>query len=82
MEKWQLQDAKNKFSEVVDNAFKFGPQCITRRGIETVVVLSVQEYKKLTSPTTGLVEFFRKSPLYGVDLDIERDKGHAREVDF
>ena len=62
--------------------FKFGPQCITRRGIETVVVFSVQEYKKLTSPTPGLVEFFRKSPLYGVDLDIERDQGHVRAVEF
>ena len=82
MEKWQLQDAKNKFSEVVDNAFKFGPQCITRRGIETAVVLSMHEYKRLTSPTTGLVKFFRNSPLYGVALDLERDKGPAREVEF
>ncbi len=82
MEKWQLQDAKNKFSEVVDNALKSGPQFVTRRGIETVVVLSVDEYKKLTRPGTGLVDFFRKSPLCGADLDLERDKGFAREVEF
>ncbi len=82
MKKWQLQDAKNKFSEVVDKAFKSGPQFITRRGIETVVVISVHEYKRLTSPKTGLVDFFRQSPLYGIDLDIERDKGYAREFEF
>ena len=82
MKKWQLQDAKNKFSEVVDNAYNFGPQCITRRGVETVVVLSVNEYKKLTSPRTGLVEFFRQSPLYGIDFDIERDKSYARDFEF
>jgi len=82
MQKWQLQDAKNKFSEVVDNASIFGPQCITRRGIETAVVLSMHEYRKLTSPTTGLVDFFRNSPFYGIDLDLERDKGSAREVEF
>jgi antitoxin Phd len=74
MDKWQLQDAKNKFSEVVNNAFKYGPQCITRRGIETVVVISVHEYTKLTSPKTSLVEFFRQSPLYGIDLELKRDK--------
>ncbi len=82
MEKWQLQDAKNKFSEVVEKAIKSGPQIVTRRGIETVVVLSVDEYRKLTAPSTGLVEFFRESPLYGADLDLERDKGYAREVEF
>jgi len=37
---WPLQDAKNKFSEVVNNAVHRGPQIITRRGVQTVVVLS------------------------------------------
>lgn len=82
MEKWQLQDAKNKFSEVINKAFKIGPQCITRRGVETAVVLSVHEYKKLINPKTNLVEFFHHSPLYGIELDIKRDKSHAREFEF
>ena len=44
---WQLQEAKNKFSEVVDEAIKHGPQVITKRGIETVIVLSYAEYRKI-----------------------------------
>ncbi len=65
---------------MVDKAFESGPQLITRRGGETVVVISVHEYKKLTSPKTSLVEFFRESPLYGIDLDLERDnESYARE---
>ena len=82
MELWQLQDAKNKFSEVVEKAQKNGPQVITKRGIETVVIMSVKDYQKLTRPKTNIVEFFRKSPLRGVDIDITRDKDYGREVDF
>ena len=82
MELWQLQDAKNKFSEVVEKALKNGPQVITKRGIETVVIMSVKDYQKLTRPKTNIVEFFRKSPLSGVDIDITRDQDYGREVDF
>ena len=79
MRKWQLQEAKNKFSEVVENASKHGPQFITKRGVETVVV---DEYKKIVAPKTSLVDFFRKSPLYSVELDLLRDKSYARELDI
>jgi prevent-host-death family protein len=53
--KWQLQDAKNRFSELVEKAITLGPQTVTKRGKETVVVLSVEEYKKLTKPKFDLV---------------------------
>ena len=82
IEHWQLQDAKNKFSEVVEKALKNGPQIITRRGIETVVILSVEDYQKLTRSKVDMVDFFRKSPLRGVDLDLTRAKDFGREVDF
>ena len=49
MEHWQLQDAKNKFSEVVQKALEHGPQIITRRGIKTVVIMSVEDYQQLTN---------------------------------
>lgn len=45
--KWQLQDAKAKFSEVVDATLKKGPQIITRRGVETVVLLTINEWERL-----------------------------------
>lgn len=45
-EQWSLQDAKNKFSAVVDAAQKGKPQVVTRRGVPTAVVLSVEEFEK------------------------------------
>jgi len=60
LETWQLQDAKNRFSEVVEKAVKTGPQIVTKRGIETVVIMSVGEYRRLTRPQDGLVDFFKK----------------------
>ena len=58
IEHWQLQDAKNKFSEVVDKALKSGPQIITRRGIETAVIISIEDYQKLTNRNWTWLIFF------------------------
>ncbi len=75
---WQLQEAKNKFSEVVDKAIKHGPQIITKRGVETVIVLSYAEYRKVILNRKKLSDFFRESPLAGVDLDLRHDKSGLR----
>jgi len=82
MQSWQLQHAKNRLSEVVDQALTQGPQVITRRGADTVVVLSVEDYRKLRKPKTDLVEFFRSSPLTEVELDLERNRDTGREVEL
>jgi prevent-host-death family protein len=82
MAKWQLQEAKNRFSEVVDRALGGEPQVITRRGEDAVVVLSADAYRRLIQPATSLVDFFRSSPLVGVDLDLERDRTPIRDVDL
>jgi prevent-host-death family protein len=79
---WKLQDAKNRFSEVVNEAARSGPQIVTRRGKETAVVLSIQDYRRLVRPELGLVEFLRASPLSGADLDLERSRDTGREVDL
>ena len=50
---WKLQDAKSQFSKVVKDALRNGPQYVTRRGSEAVVVLSVKEYEKLTACAKG-----------------------------
>ena len=70
---WQLQEAKNKFSEVVEEALKHGPQVITKRGIETAIVLSYVEYRRLALSQKKLSDFFRESPMAGADLDLTRD---------
>lgn len=78
---WQLQVAKNRLSEVVDRAIDQGPQVITRRGSEAVVVLAIEEYRRLR-PKSDLIEFFRTSPLAEVELDLERSKDPGRELDL
>jgi len=79
---WKLQDAKNRFSEVVNEAIRVGPQIVTRRGRETAVVLSVDEYRRLARPQVGLVDFLRSSPLATVELDVERSRDTGREVEL
>ena len=75
---WQIQEAKNKFSEVVDEAIKHGPQIITKRGVETAIVLSYAEYRKVMLNQKNLSDFLRESPLAKVDLDLRREKSSLR----
>ncbi|MDO9080122.1 MAG: type II toxin-antitoxin system Phd/YefM family antitoxin [Desulfuromonadales bacterium] len=79
---WQLQEAKNRLSQVVDSALHEGPQTITLRGKPAVVVVPFEEYRKLTQPRTGLAEFFQQSPLYNVELDLHRSADLPREVEL
>jgi antitoxin Phd len=76
---WQLQEAKNKLSEVVDEASHHGPQVITRRGVEVAVILSYADYRKITGSQRRLSDFFRESPLAKVEIDLGRDRGALRE---
>jgi prevent-host-death family protein len=77
---WPLQDAKNKFSEVVNDALRRGPQVITRRGIQTAVVISYEDYQRLQKPQADLVAFFQNSPLAEVELDLRRETSLPRDV--
>ena len=80
--RWQLQTAKNKLSEVVDQACRQGPQVITSRGQDKAVVISFEQYRRLTAPRGSLVEFFRSSPLVGAELDFERSPDPGRDVEL
>lgn len=79
IQSWQLQDAKNRLSQVIADAIQNGPQLITRRGTEVAIVLSYTEYQRLTASQKKLSTFFRESPLADVELDLSRDKSEARE---
>jgi antitoxin Phd len=82
---WQLQTAKAQFSEVFRRTRSEGPQRITRQGKEAVVMVAEEEYQRLTDKSRqpkSLVEFFRQSPLVGLELDFERDRSTAREVEL
>ena len=80
MSSWQLQEAKNKLSKLVDEAMKSGPQIITRRGVEVAIVLSVEEYRQLTASEEKLSDFFRQSPLVDMEIDLTRDKSSVRDA--
>jgi antitoxin Phd len=69
---WQLQEAKNKLSEVLDEAIRHGPQIITKRGVELAILLSCSEYRKMMASRKRVSAFFRDSPLVGVNLDLGR----------
>jgi antitoxin Phd len=82
---WQLQTAKARFSEVFRLARTEGPQLITRQGKEAVVVLPVEEFKRLSarrSQPDNLADFLLQSPLVGVELHLERDKDFGRWIDL
>jgi prevent-host-death family protein len=82
---WQIQNAKARFSEVFRLARTEGPQRITRQGKEAVVMISDEDYERLKAKSRrpkSLVQFFRESPLVGVELDLERDKDTGRNVTF
>ncbi len=82
MQTWQLQEAKNRLSEVVDKALHQGPQLITRRGAETAIVLSMEDYRKLRQPETDLVELMQSSPPAEVELDLDRAPDTGREIEL
>lgn len=77
---WQLQDAKSKFSELVERTLSQGAQIITRRGRKAVVVISFAEYERLISRGDSLAQFLLSSPLAGSELAIERDKDLPRQI--
>ena len=82
---WQLQDAKAKFSEVFRLARTEGPQLITRQGKDGVVMLPVEQYDQLVNRSRqpkSLVQFFRESPLVGLELEFERDKDPGRDIEL
>lgn len=82
---WQVQAAKAQFSEVFRRARTEGPQHITRLGREGVVMISDEQYDRLMMKSRqpkSILQFFRESPLVGVDLDLERDKDTGRDVEL
>ncbi len=80
MRTWSLQDAKAQFSELVNRCIENGPQLVTRHGRKAVVIITVEEYEKLSSPRQGLKEFFLSAPR--VDLDIARSRDTGRSVEL
>jgi len=79
---WSVAQAKARFCEVVDRAREQGPQAITRNGRPVVVVISIEEWSRKIRRKGTLADFFAASPLRDSGLEIERERGGAREIDF
>lgn len=83
--RWQLQTAKAQFSELFRRARSEGPQWVTRRDKEAVVVLPAEEFERLQARSRqpqSLVQFFAESPLAKVNLDLERRPDYGRVVEL
>jgi prevent-host-death family protein len=74
---WQLQEAKQRFSEVVRRALTSGPQVVTRHGRAAVVVVSAEDFGRLRG--AGFKQFLRSAPDIS-RLDIRRDRRPGRRV--
>ncbi len=80
---WQMQTAKARFSELFERARREGPQRVTRRGRDAVVVVSEEQYERLCAKgrgKLGLASLLAASPLQGMDLDLERPSDYGRTV--
>jgi prevent-host-death family protein len=77
---WQLQDAKARFSELVQKAIDEGPQAVTRHGKEVVVILSAEEYRKLQGRRPGLLEVLMSGP--EGELELPTREVQEREIDW
>lgn len=79
MHTWQLQEAKSRFSEVVDLTLKEGPQLVTRRGEEAVVILAANDYRRLSGQTTNLLDCLLNAPR-GEPLELDRSRESIRDL--
>jgi len=79
---WQLQEAKNKFSKLVEKAQNEGPQFVTKHGKESVVVLSVEAYRNIIKPKSNLLQFIQASPLSKTSISFGRDKSLTRDIEL
>ena len=76
---WQLQEAKSRFSELVDLTLKEGPQLVTRRGEEAVVILSANDYRRLSGQTPRLMDCLLNAPR-GEPLAADRSRETVRDL--
>lgn len=77
---WQLQEAKNRFSELIEKVHREGPQRVTRRGKEVAVVISPEQFGRLAGPKDDLVTFLARSPLSGLEVENRRDHSAFRDT--
>jgi prevent-host-death family protein len=79
--RWQVQDAKQRFSELIRTAHADGPQVVTRHGEEIAVVIDIADYRRLKGETTEFKDYLRSGPTFD-DLDLARSAERPRGIDL
>jgi prevent-host-death family protein len=86
---WQIQDAKQRFSEMIRAVASEGPQVITRHGEDVAVVVDISEYRRLTQPAADLAGILLGGPKLDAgtadvfaEIEAERQSDLGRVVDF
>lgn len=84
MGSWQLQDAKSRFSEFVNAALKNGPQVVTRRGVETAVLVPIEEWRRMQSASRPSIKELLLGPGPRFDLVLPKRSRWKRRppIDF
>jgi prevent-host-death family protein len=81
MGRWQLQDAKQQFSRLVEHALSDGPQIVTRNGKEVAVLVGIDEFHRLRANGGAFKEFLVEGPSFE-PLELERARDRPRRVDL
>jgi antitoxin Phd len=76
---WQIQEAKTRLSEVIEEAHTNGPQFITRHGAERAVILSIADYRALTAHKPNLREYLLGGPKVD-SFEAPRDRDTGRKI--
>lgn len=81
MTSWQVQEAKQRFSEVL-RAARDEPQIVTKHGEEIAVVLDIVHFRQLSGETETLLDYLSHAPHFDDDMVIERGDDLPRTVDL
>ena len=79
--RWQVQDAKQRFSELIRTAHAEGPQVVTRHGEDIAVVIDIADYRRLRGQVIEFTDYLRSGPAFD-DLELERASGYPRNTDW
>jgi prevent-host-death family protein len=79
---WQVQEAKQRFSEVLRAVESGEPQIVTKHGVEVAVVINILDYRRLCGETVGFMDYLMTGPLIDTDLDLGRRDQPPRDIDL
>jgi antitoxin Phd len=83
MSSWQLQEAKAKFSEFLDKALTEGPQVVTRRGVETAVLVPIEDWRRMQQATRpNIKELLLSGPKFDLVLPKRTRWKRRKPIDF